>query len=432
MQSKMKTISKMKMLCAMSAAVIAAFSCGKAGETQPAGHGRVTFALSGTVPIVSYPEDNVRYDFTVSCETGLRSIETRLDGELIEDSLSEYPDNPVKADYSFSYSFSPEQVGQTVDFVFTAECADGYRASVDYPVYVRSISEIVNVILPEDLADEAIAGDVLEFDVTVSTGYPIAKIRTLKNGTEIPELTKTFGFSESKADIYHFSYTLPKSDGGSEVTFTFEGTDSKGNFGVAEYKLTVRKGELKALYSEIFDTSMRISNTTEFNTTAGGISGNAASEFTPGTIARYSGDDPDVTEGVKAGLTVFDGDKTAVFYSSDGTDICLSKYDYSAMQYISGTYVWARKAKKGWMAVSGIKLHGCTSLTLSYLQCGGSVKVEWLADGEIWSDVCTSAKTGEVSSDFVVPAGTDSITLRFTENAGGAHLRFDNIILKGE
>lgn len=428
----MKSINNnIRIFCAFLA-VLASASCDRAEQTQPAGHERVSFELSGTAPIVSYPEDNVRYSFTVSCAAGLSSVGTWLDGELVEGSLEEYADSPVTAEYSFSYSFAPEQVGQTVDFVFTAECADGYRASVDYPVYVRSISEIVNVVLPEGLAAEAVVGDALNFDVTVSTGYPLAKIRVLKNGAELPELTKTSGFSEPKADIYKFSYLLPKSDGGSEVTFTFEGTDSKGNFGVAEYKLAVRKGQPKVLYTEIFDTPMKISNTTEFDTSAGGVTGASASEFVPGTIDRYNGSDPEVTEGVKAGLTVFDGDNTAVSYSSDGTDVCLTKYSYSGMKQISGTYVWARKGKKGWIAASGIKLQGCTSLTLSYLQCGGSVKVEWSADGTEWSEVCISAKTDEVRADFSVPEGTQSISLRFTENAGGAHLRFDNISLKGE
>lgn len=431
MRTDMKTINNIKIFSALLAA-IAAVSCEGTDETRPAGHERVSFELSGSVPIVSYPEDNVRYDFTVSCASGLGSIGTWLDGKLIDGSLAEYPESPVRANYSFSYAFTPEQVGQTVDFVFTAECADGYRAYVDYPVYVRSISETVNVVLPEGLANEAVVGDALKFDVTVSTGYPLAKIRTLKDGAELPELTKTSGFREAKADIYQFIYILPKSDGGSEVTFTFEGTDSKGNFGVAEYKLTVRKGQPKALYSEIFDTPMRISNTTEFDTSAGGITGQSASEFVPGTIARYSGNDPDVTEGVKTGLTVLDNDRTTVSYSSDGAEICLSKYNYSAMKHISGTYVWARKGKKGWLGVSGIKLHGCTSLTLSYLQCGGSVKVEWSADGAAWNEVCTSTKTDEVRADFSVPESTESISLRFTENAGGAHLRFDNISLKGE
>ena len=102
------------------------------------------------------------------------------------------------------------------------------------------------------------------------------------------------------------------------------------------------------------------------------------------------------------------------------------------MKHISGTYVWARKGKKGWIAASGIRLHGCTSLILSFLQCGGYVRVEWSADGATWSEVCTSAATDEVRAGFSVPEGTESISLRFTENAGGAHLRFDDINLKGE
>lgn len=412
--------------------VCSLFSCGKETSSQQKPTEKPAFELVGKAPIVAYPDDNVRYHFAVSYPEGLKSVGTYVDGSLVEGSLVEYEDGPDMTDYNFSYSFMSEQVGQTIDFVFVAEGTDGIKSSVDYPVYVRSISETVTVTLPDALESEAVIGDKIEFDVIVATGYPLAKIRTLKNGIELAELTKTGNFHEPKADIYHFSYLLPKSDGGSVVKFTFEGTDSKGNFGTAEYQLYVRKGQPKVLYTEVFDTQMRISNTSEFDTSVGGITGTSASEFVPGNIARYSGADPEVTEGVKAGLAVFDGDKTSVNYSSDGVEVCLTKYNYSAMKLISGTYVWARKAKKGWIAVSGIKLHGCTSLALSYLQCGGAVKVEWSSDGEKWAEICKSSVTDEQRADFTVPEGTESISLKFSENAGAAHLRFDNISLKGE
>lgn len=414
------------------AASLALLSCGTSGTEPESVHPRPKFELMNTAPVASYPEDNVRYAFSISFPDGLRSVETRVDGSPVEGSLVEYPDCPAEVDYVFTYTFDASQVGQTVDFVFIAECADGYRASVDYPVYVRSVSETVTVALPEGLESEAIVGDALSFDVTVSAGYPISKIRTLKNGTEIESLTKTSGFSEPKSDAYHFSYVLLKEDGGKELTLTFEASDNKGNVGIAEYKLLVRKGQPKVLYREIFDTSMRISNTTEFDTAAGGVTGSSASEFVPGNISRYNGDDETVTEGVKEGLKLFSNDKSAVSYSSDGNDTCLSKYSYSGMSLISGTYVWARKAKKGWISVSGIPLHGCTSLTLSYLQAGGAVKVEWSSDGTEWKEVCTSSATKEMRADFTVAEGTESISLRFTENGGAAHLRFDDITLKGE
>ncbi len=405
-------------------------SCQKPAEESVSPHGKITFTLSGTAPIVAYPEDNVHYGFSVSYGGGLKSVGTYVDGILVEGSLAEFTDSPEQADYSFNYSVSSAQIGQTIDFVFRAECADGYSGSVDYPVYVRSISDIVTVTLPEEHPTEAIVGDKLHLDITVSAGYSLAKIRVLKNDAELPGLTKTSGFKEAKADIFAFDYTVGSADASKELVFVVEATDSKGNFGTAEFKLMAYRGQPKVLYSDIFDTSMKISNTSEFDTSVGGVSGTSASEFIPATIARYNGDDPDVTVGVKEGMTVLGGDKTGISYDSDGTDICLSKYNYSAMKQISGTYLWARKGKKGWISVSGIQLHDCTTLNIFFSQCGGSVKVEWSADGTNWTEICQSSATDTVSKDFTVPDGTDDITIRFTEN-GSAHLRFDNIVLKG-
>lgn len=407
-------------------------SCQKSEEDPAVKVEKVSFTLSGDAPVVAYPEDNVHYNLTLSHSAGMKSASVYLDGAQIEGSETVYEGAPLEVTYSFSYTMLSEQVGQTVDFVFTAESADGTVSTTDYPVYVKSISEVINVILPEEIPEEIIVGESVEFDIIVETGYNIARIRTLKNNEEIVSLTKTSGFEEPKMDTYHFSYLAETADGGSTITFTFEGSDVKGNFGTADYRLMVRKGEPKQLYSEVFNTSMTISNTTAFNTTEGGISGTSATEFVTGTVAKYNGDMPEVTEGVKEGMTVYDGDNTAVNYECDGTNLCLSKYDYSAMSLISGTYAWARKAANGWLNISGIRLHGCTDLTLSYLQCGGSVKVTYSIDGEEWTDICATNSTAQQKATFTVPAGTEDIQIRFTENGGGAHLRFDDISLIGE
>ncbi|MGN0190886.1 MAG: hypothetical protein ACI39U_04455 [Candidatus Cryptobacteroides sp.] len=413
-------------------ASVLCLSCGTGTEKSSVRQERVSFELMLKAPVVVYPDDNVSYRFNISHTSGISSVCTFLENEPIQGTQKDFPDLPEKVEYSFVYTMDPDQIGQTVDFVFKVECGDGTTDSVDYPVYVRSVSETVDVVLPESLPSEAIVGDLLEFDILVSTGYPLSRIRTLKDGLELPELTKTTGFEEMKSDLYRFSYVLPVSDGGKTVPFIFEASDTHGNFGMAEYSVKVRKGVPKVLYTEIFDTSMKISNTSEKDTEAGGVTGNNATEFVPATIPRYNGDDSEFTEGVKGGLTVYSGDVSEISYSSDGVDICLSKYSYSAMSAISGTYVWARKAKNGWLLIDGIRLHACTDLTLSFKQCGGSVKAEWSVDGENWTQICTNGTTGECSENFTVPDGTETMEIRFTENGGTAHLRFDDITLKGE
>ncbi|MGM9787848.1 MAG: hypothetical protein ACI3ZF_02955 [Candidatus Cryptobacteroides sp.] len=400
-------------------------------DVKPA-HGSLSMTLIGEAPVLAYPEDNVHYNLNVSYSEGLKSVYTSIDGVIVEGSEKTYEATTEEVLYSFGYIFSAEQIGQSIDFVFTAEGVDGYKHSIDYPVYVRSISETVTLSLPEELPSEVIMGESVEFDVKVTTGYSISKIRTLKNGEEIIDLTKTEGFASNKEDAYHFVYTTASEDGGKDIVFVFEASDVKGNFGTSDYKLHVRKGEPKALYSEIFDTQMSISGTNAFDTTEGGISGNTATQFTPANIASYNGDNAEVTDGIKEGLTVYDGDKSSINYTSDGSQICFSKYAYSTMKLISGTYVWARKAGNGWLNIAGIKLHGCTDLTLTFDQCGGSVKVEYSLDGESWTEICKSSTTDNVRADFTVQPGTESIQIRFTEDSGSAHLRFDNITLKGE
>lgn len=412
---------------------LALSSCEEKHEVElNAEHGSLSMTLIGDAPVLAYPEDNVHYNLNVSYSEGLKSVYTSIDGVIVEGSEKTYEGTTEEVLYSFGYIFSAEQIGQSIDFVFTAEGVDGYKHSIDYPVYVRSISETVTLSLPEELPSEVIRGESVEFDVKVSTGYSIAKIRTLKNGVELASLTKTEGFASNKEDVYHFVYTTSSEDGGKDIAFVFEASDVKGNFGTADYNLHVRKGEPKALYSEIFDTQMSISGTSAFDTSEGGISGNTATQFTSANIASYNGDNAEVTEGIKEGLTVYDGDKSSINYTSDGNQICLSKYAYSAMKLISGTYVWARKAGNGWLNIAGIKLHNCTDLTLTFDQCSGSVKVEYSLDGESWTEICKSSTTDNVRADFTVQSGTESIQIRFTEDSGSAHLRFDNIILKGE
>ena len=266
-------------------------------------HGSLSMTLIGEAPVLAYPEDNVHYNLNVSYSEGLKSVYTSIDGVIVDGSEKTYEGTTEEVLYSFGYIFSAEQIGQSIDFVFTAEGVDGYKHSIDYPVYVRSISETVTLSLPEELPSEVIMGESVEFDVKVSTGYSIAKIRTFKNGVELASLTKTEGFASNKEDAYHFVYTTTSEDGGKDIAFVFEASDVKGNFGTADYKLHVRKGEPKALYSEIFDTQISISGTIAFDTTEGGISGNTATQFTPANISSYNGDNAEVTEGIKEGLT---------------------------------------------------------------------------------------------------------------------------------
>lgn len=393
-------------------------------------HEKITFTLSGTPTIVAFDGDKVDYVFDVAYANGLKEIYVSLDGKEIEGSKAEYADAPTEADFKFEYQVTTAQAGQTLDFVFTAVGADDYSCSTDYALYVSASATLFTVAVPASAPSKINLSQTATFTVNVECGRKLAKIRTLKNGTEIPSLTKTEGFSSATSDQYAFSYTPDAAEVNSTIAFVFEATDEKNNTESAEYNVQIVPVPVvgKTLYSEIFDTSMSISNTTAFDTEAGGVSGNAATNFDTKNLVSYTGDNAEVTEGVKEGLTVYDGDKTAIHYAGDGTNTCLSKYKYAALTLASGTYVWMKKSTGATLTVTGIKLYECYSFELSYSQCGGSLKAEYGTDGTTWTELGSTASTAEQSFKFSVANGEKTIALRFTEN-GSAHVRLDNIKL---
>lgn len=393
-------------------------------------HEKITFTLSGTPTIVAFDGDQVDYNFNVAYANGLKEIYVSLDGKEIEGSKTEYADAPTEADFTFEYRVTTAQAGQTLDFVFTAVGVDNYSYSTDYALYVSASATLFTVAVPASAPSKINVSQTASFTVAVECSRNLAKIRTLKNGVEMTALTKTEGFSSATSDQYAFSYTPDAAEVNSTIAFVFEATDEKNNTESAEYSVQIVPVpvEGKTLYSEIFDTSMSISNTTAFDTEVGGVTGNAATNFDTKNLVSYTGDNAEVTEGVKEGLTVYDGDKTAIHYAGDGTNTCLSKYKYSALTLASGTYIWMKKSSGATLTVTGIKLYECYSFELSYSQCGGGLKAEYSTDGTTWKELGSTASTAEQSLKFTVANGSTAIAIRFTES-GSAHVRLDNIKL---
>ena len=123
----------------------------------------------------------------------------------------------------------------------------------------------------------------------------------------------------------------------------------------------------------------------------------------------------------------------ALKYTSDGVDVCLSKYTDASRTYVSGGYLWYRKTKNGWFCVDGIKLHGASSLKLTYSQSisKSKIKAEYSVDGgTTWTElIATDTQSDCHEKKFAVPEGSEGIALRFTENGGTVHVCIDNIKL---
>lgn len=402
---------------------------------------RISFTLSGDEPIVAAPDEEVTYSFKISYSEGLASVKTTLDGETIEGSEKTWDNAPVEADYTFKYTVKGSQFGETLDFVFTATGVNGYTCSVDYALWVTANAVEFTATIPEDAPAQVYTNADVEFELAVECGNVLKSIVVTKDGEAFASKTD---FTTEKKFKYPFSYTPSAEDAGKDVTFHFVVTDVKGNVAETIYVVNVVKADIvgKDLYEEIFDTSMSISNTTDYNTTAGGVTGNSASEFKPGKIkdynTLYAPVDPENPEGemvpvagAMEGCSVYDGDISSIIYTSDGVDVCLSKYDTGSVKNVYGTYMWFRKAKKGWFRADGIKLHGATSMKLTYSQAGGSVKAEYSIDnGTTWNEITVTTTASEMhEAKFNLSAGAETISLRFSENDGTAHARIDNIKL---
>lgn len=408
-------------------------------DTTPAE--RISFVLKDSEPIVAAPDEDVTYAFKVSYVPGLASVKTSLNGEVIEGSEETWEDAPAEVDYTFNYTVKGSQFGETLDFVFTATGVDGYTYSVDYALWITANAVEFVANIPENVPAEIYSDVTAEFELSIECGNVLKSIEVTKNGEAYASKTD---FTTEKTFKYPFSYTPAAEDIGTTVEFHFAVTDVKGNMTEAYYTVAVIKADAvgKMLYEEIFDTSMSISGTTAYDTAEGGITGGTATQFTTANIKRYNTlliedtENPGVmieNVGAMEGCTVHDGDLSALTYSSDGVDVCLSKYKDSRWTEISGTYLWYRKAKGGWFRVDGIKLHGATSLKLTYTQStpNGKAKFEYSIDGgSTWTEIIATNTVSKMHEQkFSLAETAETISLRVSENSGTDHVRIDNIKL---
>lgn len=408
------------------------------GITPP--NERITFTLNNLAPTIAAPDEDISYKFTISYTNGLASVATWLNGEVIEGSEQSWEDAPTEVDYTFNYTVKGAQFGETLDFVFTATGTDGYTQSVDYALWVTANAVEFTISVPEGQPSEIYSDATINFNAKVECGNILKSIEVFKNGEAYASKND---FTDEKTYEYPFTYTPATEDIGTTVEFHFVVTDVKGNTAETYYSVAIIKADLvgKMLWSENFNTTMAISNTSAHDTTEGGITGGSATQFTPSNIVKYNTfytsnpDDPEgepvENVGAMEGCEVYDDDLSAIVYTTDGVDVCLSKYGpNNESKNMDGAYLWYRKAKKGWFRVDGIKLHGATSLKLTYSQSAQKAKVEYSIDGETWVEIGATEGAAETNEfKFSIPAGNENISLKFSENDGTGHVRLDNLKL---
>ena len=443
---------KLFILTVVAALSVAACDTGDYASDFQRPDNLMTFEFVGDEPVIAAPDEEVFYSLKVSYSKGLASMSVSLDGEVIEGSEKTWDDAPLEAEYSFNYLVKGSQFGQTLDFVFTAIGADGYSQSIDYPLWISANEVEFIVAMPENLPTEIYSNENVSYVVNIACGNVLKSLTVTKN--DAAYYSKTDFASTEKTFKYPFVYTPSQEDINKDVTFHFVATDVKGNVAEAYYTVTVHKADVvvKELYSETFNTTMSINGTTAFNTAIGGVTGGKATEFVPSKLTLYNSlymQDPEAEDGVMIqrpgameGCQVYDGDVSAITYTIDGTEVCLTKNAGSGLGD-AGTYLWYRRGVKpndssynqgkGWLRVDGIKLHGATSLKLSYNQLTASskFKVEYSIDnGASWTEVIATSGIGNPhDKKFTIESGSETISLKFSENSGTAHACIDDIKL---
>lgn len=411
------------------------------GITPPSEH--ILFTLNTLEPYAVSPNEDVAYDFTVAYSKGIASVATSLDGEVIEGSEKNFEDSPTEVGYNFKYTIKDSQFGQTLNFVFTATGADGKVQSVDYAVWVSASAVEFAITIPASAPGEITIDKSLNFEVLVECGYALSNFKAYKGESEF--FAKADFGATDKTYKYPFQYTPAEEDVNNTLSFRFVATDVKGNTTEATYEVKIKGAPKvgKELWSETFNTTMEISHTTAHDTEVGNVTTDAA-QFMASNIVKYNSfeiaTDPEnpesekvPNEGAMAGCKVYDNDVRALVYTSDGVNSCLSKYKVPAIANMDGAYLWIKKNSNGWLRVDGIKLHGATTLKLSYSQAAQKIKVEYSLDGgTTWTLICASTGGFELyEQTFTIPADSsaETISLKFTENGGSNHVRLDNLKL---
>lgn len=124
-----------------------------------------------------------------------------------------------------------------------------------------------------------------------------------------------------------------------------------------------------------------------------------------------------------AGQTLYnpDGADYKVTYTADENNAVRATTSTGA-NMVDG-HLWFNKSAAGTWTISAIKLYGATSLKLSHAQgtSGSAVEALYSIDGTEWTSLGTqNGPIAEKTYTFTVPAGTESVQIRFAHPASNA------------
>ncbi len=236
----MKTFKFFPIICAAS--MMAAACQSDKTDTPETDGPEISIKLTSEAPVNARPGEEVSYTFSVAYGKGLAEAVASLDKQEIAGSKATFNNSPVEDTYSFSYTPDATQTGKTLDFVVTVTGTDGALKTSDVPLYVLAAEADIKIIVPDDAPESHEIGTDLAFTVRVTSGTDIRSIKTLKNSTELPELTMET-FTDRKNVDYAFTYSPTAIDAGAPIIFTFQVMDTNGNIVSQNYTVTFTKPE---------------------------------------------------------------------------------------------------------------------------------------------------------------------------------------------
>lgn len=219
-------------------------------------------ALPEAVPKVAYTNKPITFSAKAFAKSGIAKIEVKVDYETIDDSILTPENISKQIEYPFSYTPTNEDLDETLSFVLVVEDKNGFTSTTEYDVKVVLEPAIIEFSFPENLPDTLNIGDLLEFDIQVTSEDELKKIETIYNSTEIVELTKE-NFDNPYVATYKFSYEILPENGGREISFIFKATDIEDKFKEENFNLFIKGQAYPKVMTPFNDITLGMQNNSE-------------------------------------------------------------------------------------------------------------------------------------------------------------------------
>lgn len=201
------------------------------------GNPELLVRIPAMAPAVSYPNKPISFPVEVEASAGIDKVLTKIGFQTLEGS-EDSSLGTTQDTYQFNYTPTDSEIGQTLEFIIVAYDKSGFTSTSTYSVDIVLEPVNINIGLPSSLPDTLEVGDILEFDIQVSSEDEIARIETLLRESVLEDLTMD-SFEDGFSANYHFTYVIQKEDGGLLSTFTFKVTDVEGKVKEVDYTVFI-------------------------------------------------------------------------------------------------------------------------------------------------------------------------------------------------